>query len=76
MPFFCSNFAAIFGVVCSFVRYSSFIFCLNMNENKDNVLTNSDKDVSNTLSLDDIIRNAEFPDDYDVFEDSQLDMIP
>lgn len=27
-------------------------------------------------SLDDIIRNAEFPDDYEAFEDSMLDMIP
>lgn len=27
-------------------------------------------------SLDDIIRNAVFPDDYDAFEDSMLDMIP
>lgn len=32
--------------------------------------------VSKQKSLDDIIREAEFPEDYDVFEDSMLDMIP
>lgn len=31
---------------------------------------------SKQKSLDDIIREAEFPEDYDVFEDSMLDMIP
>lgn len=27
-------------------------------------------------TLDEIIRNAEFPDDYEAFDDEMLDMIP
>lgn len=39
-------------------------------------INNSEDGETHRQSLEDIIRNAEFPDDYDLFEDSMLDMIP
>lgn len=46
-----------------------------MTENTQQPL-DTDHDKHTGQTLDDIIRNADFPDDYDIFEDSQLDMIP
>lgn len=46
-----------------------------MTQTPDNT-TDAEALAPQTPTLDDIIRNAEFPDDYDAFEDSMLDMIP
>lgn len=42
---------------------------------EDNLL-NVSEDTLKNQSLDEIIRQAEFPEDYDAFDDEQLDMIP
>lgn len=33
-------------------------------------------DEDDTRSLDDILKDAEFPEDYDAFKDEELEMIP
>lgn len=47
-----------------------------MAQEVDNAQDTAETESVKAQSLDDIIRNAEFPDDYDAFEDSMLDMIP
>ncbi|MFI3297090.1 MAG: hypothetical protein R3Y59_05625 [bacterium] len=42
----------------------------------DENISNRNEETLNSNNLDEIIRAAEFPEDYDAFDDEQLDMIP
>lgn len=48
----------------------------NTNQKTDNKEVNNYEKGEKSMSLDEIIKSAEFPEDYEAFDDGMLDMIP